>query len=158
MPRTLPQIAKKLSQPRAMPYADRSTCESESSDLEDLVRKILELVTARSDHAAEFTEGSETVFEIDIDCVRYTLISSKPKPAFHLSSREKEIVRLVAEGLPNKCIGEILEISSWTVATHLRRIFAKINVNSRAAMIGRLLKDRLLIDQTDQSRSQNGAR
>jgi DNA-binding CsgD family transcriptional regulator len=110
------------------------------------VRKILELVPVNSDHAAEVADGNETLFEIEIDCVRYTLISSRRRPSCHLSSREKEIVRLVAEGLPNKCIGEILEISSWTVATHLRRIFAKMNVNSRTAMIVRLLEDRLLFD------------
>ncbi len=55
----------------------------------------------------------------------------------HLSPREAEIIHLVATGLPNKCIGAVLEISTWTVATHLRRIFAKLGVNSRAAMIAR---------------------
>jgi len=34
----------------------------------------------------------------------------------------------------------VLEISTWTVATHLRRIFAKVGVSSRAAMIARLLE------------------
>ena len=43
----------------------------------------------------------------------------------------------MANGLPNKCIGAMLDISAWTVATHLRRIFAKLGVNSRAAMIAR---------------------
>ena len=153
MPRVLPQLKSKLSRPRETPVADKSTLESEPGDpsVEDLVRKILERVPLRSDAAAGSSEGIEAVLEIDIDSVRYTLISSRPRPACHLSSREKEIVRLVAEGLPNKCIGEILEISSWTVATHLRRIFAKLNVNSRTAMIVRLLEDRVLFDQTHPS-------
>ena len=155
MSRGLPQDRKKLSRPREVPDANKTAFESkpQEASVEDLVRKLLELVTDRSDLAAGSSDGTEALLEIDIDSVRYTLISSKPRPAFHLSSREKEIVRLVAEGLPNKCIGEILEISSWTVATHLRRIFAKINVNSRAAMIGRLLNDRLPISQSDQSQN-----
>ncbi len=56
-----------------------------------------------------------------------------------LSPRELEIARLVAVGHPNKVIADVLEISSWTVGTHLRRIFAKLNVPSRAAMVARLL-------------------
>jgi len=58
-------------------------------------------------------------------------------------------VRLVAEGLPNKCISAILEISSWTVATHLRRIFAKLGVGSRAAMVARLLEEGLIAGNTE---------
>ena len=55
-----------------------------------------------------------------------------------LSPREQEIVRMVAQGQCNKIIADVLNISSWTVCTHLRRIFAKLGVNSRAAMVARL--------------------
>ena len=50
-------------------------------------------------------------------------------------------VRAIAQGLPNKCIGAVLDISAWTVATHLRRIFAKLGVTSRAAMIAKTLAE-----------------
>lgn len=64
---------------------------------------------------------------------------------FHiLSPREREIVRLVARGLPNKTIATVLEISSWTVATHLRRVFAKLEVTTRAAMVARAAEAGLL--------------
>lgn len=52
-----------------------------------------------------------------------------------LTGRELQIATLVAQGLPNKKIAKKLHISEWTVATHLRRIFAKLNVDSRAAMV-----------------------
>jgi DNA-binding CsgD family transcriptional regulator len=55
-----------------------------------------------------------------------------------LSPRERQIVRLVAKGHVNKTIGAVLDISPWTVATHLRRIFAKLGVASRASMIAAL--------------------
>src|SRR5262249_43303600 len=58
-----------------------------------------------------------------------------------LSPREHEIVRMVAKGYPNKTIAGILNISSWTVCTHMRRIFAKLGVASRAAMVARLLEE-----------------
>ena len=52
-----------------------------------------------------------------------------------LTAREAQIVMLVAEGLVNKQIGGQLGISEWTVSTHLRRIFAKLDVDTRAAMV-----------------------
>lgn len=52
-----------------------------------------------------------------------------------LTARELQIVALVAEGHVNKQIADLLRISEWTVSTHLRRIFAKLNVDTRAAMV-----------------------
>jgi len=54
-----------------------------------------------------------------------------------LTSRELEIAILVAQGHANKNIAYRLRISEWTVATYLRRTFAKLNVESRAAMVFR---------------------
>lgn len=54
-----------------------------------------------------------------------------------LTARELQVATLVAQGLPNKKVAKKLHISEWTVATHLRRIFAKLNVDSRAAMVYR---------------------
>ena len=58
-------------------------------------------------------------------------------PADILTRRELQIVMLVAEGRVNKQIADQLKISEWTVSTHLRRIFAKMDVDSRAAMVHR---------------------
>lgn len=52
-----------------------------------------------------------------------------------LSDRELQIAQLVALGHSNKQIAQQLSISKWTVLTHLRRIFAKLGVDSRAAMV-----------------------
>lgn len=115
----------------------------EDASVGDLMR---ELITKLNDsqQSQTLTDGNETVLEIDIGHLHYTLVSSPSKSQYHLSPREQEIVRLVAEGLPNKCIGAVLEISSWTVATHLRRVFAKLAVNSRAAMIAKLFEGNLM--------------
>ncbi|MBW4694606.1 MAG: hypothetical protein KME27_22890 [Lyngbya sp. HA4199-MV5] len=54
-----------------------------------------------------------------------------------LTERELQIATLVASGQPNKQIAKQLHISEWTVSTHLRRIFMKLGVDSRAAMVYR---------------------
>ncbi|MBD0337347.1 MAG: helix-turn-helix transcriptional regulator [Cyanobacteria bacterium Co-bin13] len=54
-----------------------------------------------------------------------------------LTERELQIATLVALGRPNKQIASHLRISEWTVSTHLRRIFIKLGVDSRAAMVYR---------------------
>jgi DNA-binding CsgD family transcriptional regulator len=54
-----------------------------------------------------------------------------------LTKRELQIVTLVAAGRVNKEIAVKLGISEWTVSTHMRRIFAKLGVDSRAAMVYR---------------------
>ncbi|WP_427157431.1 response regulator transcription factor [Aliinostoc sp. HNIBRCY26] len=89
---------------------------------------------------------NEVIFESDVDGVRYYLVRSIPKSQekVSLSPREQAIAQLVAQGLPNKLIGIRLHISPWTVATHIRRIFVKLGVTSRTAMIAQLLKGNLL--------------
>ena len=49
---------------------------------------------------------------------------------------------MVAQGHPNKIIADVLNISAWTVCTHLRYMFAKLGVGSRAAMVAQLLETR----------------
>jgi len=91
----------------------------------------------------------EVIFDAEIDGDRYYLVRRRTPSedsAISLTSREQEIAQLIAEGLPNKIIGKQLGISPWTVATHLRRMFGKLGVNTRAALIARLLEDNLLFD------------
>lgn len=48
-----------------------------------------------------------------------------------LSEREREVLSLVASGLPNKDIGSILFIAESTVKTHVEHILEKIGVSDR---------------------------
>jgi two-component system, NarL family, nitrate/nitrite response regulator NarL len=84
--------------------------------------------------------SDRVVFNLDVDGSRYTLIKTEPAAQAlpPLSPREREIVRMVALGHQNKAIAGVLHISSWTVSTHLRRIFTKLGVSSRAAMVAKV--------------------
>jgi DNA-binding NarL/FixJ family response regulator len=52
-----------------------------------------------------------------------------------LTTREKEIIRLVGLGLKNKAIAEQLFISEITVAHHLSSIFSKLEVSNRLDLL-----------------------
>lgn len=54
-----------------------------------------------------------------------------------LTGRELQVTHYVALGWSNKQIAHQLRISEWTVSTHLRRIFMKLGVDSRAAAVYR---------------------
>jgi DNA-binding NarL/FixJ family response regulator len=45
--------------------------------------------------------------------------------------REREVLLMVAEGMPNKLIARRLEISERTVKGHLTRIFERLGVTDR---------------------------
>jgi DNA-binding NarL/FixJ family response regulator len=53
------------------------------------------------------------------------------EPASELTSRELDVLRLVAAGKPNKQIASELEISERTARTHVSRILRKLRLSSR---------------------------
>jgi DNA-binding NarL/FixJ family response regulator len=56
---------------------------------------------------------------------------SAASPASELSEREREVLAMVAEGLPNKLIARRLDISEKTVKAHLTSVFRTIGVTDR---------------------------
>ena len=55
-----------------------------------------------------------------------------------LTEREREVMRLVVEGLPNKLIADQLEISVRTVEVHRSRVFEKMEVKSAVELANML--------------------
>jgi DNA-binding NarL/FixJ family response regulator len=62
----------------------------------------------------------------------FTPIPSPPYPN-ELTAREVEVLRLVAQGLSDRAVADLLVLSPRTVQGHVRSIFNKIHVNSRVA-------------------------
>jgi DNA-binding NarL/FixJ family response regulator len=56
-----------------------------------------------------------------------------PRTGHDLSPRERDVLRLVAEGLPNKTIARRLGISEKTVKTHLTSVFTTLGVSDRTS-------------------------
>jgi DNA-binding CsgD family transcriptional regulator len=114
---------------------------AESEAVADLVRRLRDaaLVEPRAAGSA-----AEMLLDVEMDGVRCTLSRSAhapSRPLIGLTPREREVARMVAGGYANKTIARVLDISAWTVGTHLRRIFLKLDVSSRAAMVARLFEE-----------------
>jgi DNA-binding NarL/FixJ family response regulator len=61
-----------------------------------------------------------------------------------LTPRERQILQLMSEGLPNKTIARRLTISERTVTTHVANIYSKLHVNNRVSAIQEAMRRRIL--------------
>ncbi len=95
--------------------------------------------------------GGRVLMDTLVDGVRCRLVREQPTPTpITLSPREREIARMISRGLPNKSIAQALDISVWTVGTYLRRIFSKLGVTSRAAMVAKVMEGGILDQEPDE--------
>jgi DNA-binding CsgD family transcriptional regulator len=122
---------------------DLSSRVTDNDRPEDLLQRLVNRLAKTPGASPQLQTGNlaeEVILDLEIDGARYLLLRlpGTSQARAQLSPREHEIVRMVAMGYPNKIIADVLSISSWTVCTHLRRIFAKLGVGSRAAMVARL--------------------
>jgi DNA-binding NarL/FixJ family response regulator len=61
-----------------------------------------------------------------------------------LTQREREVLRLLADGLANEEIGKKLFISAETVRTHVRKAMGKLDADTRTQAVARALRDHLI--------------
>jgi len=136
----------------------RLNSDGQHAGLDELIRKLVSHVVGARDSVVpadpEFSR-EEIIVDTNVDGVRYLMVRmpSCNSALVSLSPREQEISRMVARGYPNKTIAGILNISCWTVCAHIRRIFAKLGVASRAAMVARLLEESHPWEQRPAARS-----
>lgn len=69
---------------------------------------------------------------------------SVPMGEYGLTGREKEILRLIVDGLTAKGIAEKLFLSFRTVDTHVKNIYTKLHVHSRSGAVAKAFRERLL--------------
>lgn len=68
----------------------------------------------------------------------------RPQADYGLTEREREILDLLTREHTQKEIAAALFLSPHTVDTHLRNIYAKLQVHSRSGAVAKALKERLL--------------
>ena len=66
---------------------------------------------------------------------RAAYLTDRGSPLAKLTPREREVLRLMAQGRANKEIGALLGISVGTAKTHLRHIFRKLQVSDRTGAV-----------------------
>lgn len=117
---------------------------------ENTVEMLVQEFVSHMEKPAHFLDDTENapqvVFSVVVNGMRYILLRRADVPAeqsANLSPREREIVRMIIKGLPNKYIAHVLDISPHTVATYMKRIFAKLGVNSRVEIVTKALTSNL---------------
>ncbi len=73
-----------------------------------------------------------------------TLTSSPGTKRPELTRRERDVLRLLADGLSNEEIGSKLFISAETVRTHIRKAMEKLGADTRTQAVARALRDQLI--------------
>ncbi len=83
------------------------------------------------------TVFSPAVAERLFNQVRASHTSQQATPFPELTAREREVLRLIAQGLTNAAIAEKLFLAPKTVRNHVSHIFAKLHVANRVEAIRR---------------------
>ncbi len=94
--------------------------------------------------AVRAAHRGETVLAPSVTSRLVGQLRNPPRPTEALSDRELEVLRLIAEGETNRGAAARLFISEATVKTHLIHIYAKLEVNDRAAAVARAFERGLL--------------
>ncbi len=103
---------------------------------EQLIKQLTQSISA-TDPEASTDSNLTAILEVKVNGKLYFLVCSQPIKA-RLAPREWDVVRLVIKGYSNSAIAKGLGISPHTVHTHMQRIFDKLEVTSRGAIIAQL--------------------
>ncbi|WP_326568322.1 response regulator transcription factor [Amycolatopsis rhabdoformis] len=93
-------------------------------------------------HAVRSAARGESVLAPSV-AARLMAPLRRPAPGA-LTSRELDVLRLVAEGATNRAAANQLFISEASIKTHLLHAYAKLGVNDRAAAVGEAYRRGLL--------------
>jgi len=98
---------------------------------------------------SELLQSIKEVFKggspMSTNIARKVILSfQKTTPPSPLSNRETEILKLLCDGMNYRSIAEKIFLSSHTVKSHIKNIYKKLHVNSRAEAVKKAIKDNLL--------------
>lgn len=107
----------------------------------DAGKDLLTAVETLANHQPYFTAGA-------IDVIGHGLFNRRnADPAEmkdRLTTREREVVRLIAEGKSSKDVGEVLEMSVKTVETHRANVMRKLQVHSVSELVRYAIRNEIV--------------
>ena len=71
-------------------------------------------------------------------------VKPEAAPDYHLTSREKEVLACIVNGLAYKMIADQLHISYETVRSHVKKIYEKLHVASLTEAVSKAMKERIV--------------
>jgi DNA-binding NarL/FixJ family response regulator len=102
----------------------------------DAKRYLLTAIESLAAHRPFFTASvSETLLESYL---------TKPSAQTVLTSRERGVIQLIAEGHSNKQVADILNISVKTVETHRATVMRKLNLSSAAELVRYAVRNKIV--------------
>jgi len=108
----------------------------------DPTSQIMAAIEALAEHRPFFTAAvSESLRDAILKSIDG---EQKRSPSGFLSSREREIIQLVAEGKSNKKIATSLGISVKTVETHRATVMRKLGVNSVVELVHYAVRNKII--------------
>jgi DNA-binding CsgD family transcriptional regulator len=90
----------------------------------------------------------ERLVSLVVEATRPQELAEVIADAYDLTAREREVARLAVRGCTNREIAAALWLSPHTVQDHLKKVFAKLDVGSRAELTARLFFDQYLPRQS----------
>ncbi len=101
--------------------------------------RVAGLLVGGDDYVLKPFDPDEVIARVRRHIIRSASIARSQSPQqhgpFELTHREKDVLRLLAQGLEQQAIATELSISPKTVATHIQRILSKLGVHSRAQAV-----------------------
>lgn len=120
--------------------------------LREIVRGLRQTLAGRNDgssHAPLTLDLCVRACELTSGACTYLMLvferSQRRNPAlinlerYRLTPREREVAMLVLQGFSNRTIAGRLSLTEYTVEGYVRRILAKVGVNSRTALVAAIL-------------------
>ncbi len=102
--------------------------------------------------AEKITQSIEEVYHggaymtpsVALCVMQYFTNPRQQKEAYHLTPKEKDVLKYLAEGLSYKMVADILGVSYFTVNTHIKKIYEKLHVHSLGEAMAVAYKNRLV--------------
>jgi DNA-binding NarL/FixJ family response regulator len=104
-----------------------------------------EVLSRYEQHVERFDRAAEARRRLGLHLVGIESTEPPPAPSAHaVSSREQEVLELVAAGLTDAEIARRLFIAESTVKTHMKRLLMKLGAKNRAHAVARGVQSELL--------------
>ena len=91
-----------------------------------------------------FGGGAHLTPSIARKVLKLMATSRPPRPDYRLTDTELKVLELLVKGLKYQQVADTLSISINTVSTHIKHIYEKLQVHSKAEVVRKAIQERLV--------------